>query len=226
MHVGTPEAIAAAEAAMPRQHELERPMRASSVYDSPDAEPPCANVFTIPASAPFLPTLIEALRAGKLVPAFRPRAIRWRWRARRFICRRGAPAGWRATSSSTSSKTTPRSCRASSPLGDIDEDEIAFAEAATGELRRTRSTLPPALDALERRLLLARARSLKWANVAAVRGEQGAPLIANTPAAALALADDLARLMDDMTTRQVPGNGSTSWCRTSSTATGRSRSNS
>ena len=29
------------------------------------------------------------------------------------------------------------------------------------------------------------------------------PLIANTPQAALGLADDLARLMDDMTTRQV-----------------------
>ena len=29
------------------------------------------------------------------------------------------------------------------------------------------------------------------------------PLVANTPAAALALADDLARLIDDMTTRGV-----------------------
>src|SRR5262249_56207260 len=33
------------------------------------------------------------------------------------------------------------------------------------------------------------------------RGE--APLVANNPASALALADDLARLMDDMTTRGV-----------------------
>ena len=31
-----------------------------------------------------------------------------------------------------------------------------------------------------------------------------APLVANNPASALALADALARLMDDMTTRQVP----------------------
>ena len=37
-----------------------------------------------------------------------------------------------------------------------------------------------------------------------MRGEGDAPLVANNPAAALALADDLARLMDDMTTRQVP----------------------
>jgi ATP-dependent helicase/nuclease subunit B len=36
-----------------------------------------------------------------------------------------------------------------------------------------------------------------------VRGAAGTPLVANTPAAALALADDLARLIDDMITRQV-----------------------
>ena len=37
-----------------------------------------------------------------------------------------------------------------------------------------------------------------------MRGDGGASLVAHSPAAALALADDLARLMDDMTTRQVP----------------------
>ena len=36
-----------------------------------------------------------------------------------------------------------------------------------------------------------------------MRTGEGAPLVAHSPAAALALADDLARLMDDMTTRQV-----------------------
>ncbi len=44
---------------------------------------------------------------------------------------------------------------------------------------------------------------LKWAEAIAPRGSDRAPLIANSPAAALALADDLARLMDDMATRQV-----------------------
>ncbi len=39
---------------------------------------------------------------------------------------------------------------------------------------------------------------------AAITPDQGAPLIANTPDAAMALADALARLMDDMITRQVP----------------------
>ena len=36
-----------------------------------------------------------------------------------------------------------------------------------------------------------------------MRAQYGAPLVASSPAAALALADDLARLIDDMTTRQV-----------------------
>ena len=38
----------------------------------------------------------------------------------------------------------------------------------------------------------------------ASRRTEGSPLIANTPSAALGLADDLARLIDDMITRQVP----------------------
>ena len=43
------------------------------------------------------------------------------------------------------SRPTPRCCRASSPLGDIDEDEIAFAEAATGAAAEDALDLPPAL---------------------------------------------------------------------------------
>ena len=58
-------------------------------------------VFTIPASAPFLPTLIAALLDGALCRGLRAgAAIRWRSPAPRSICRRGAPAGWRATASS------------------------------------------------------------------------------------------------------------------------------
>jgi ATP-dependent helicase/nuclease subunit B len=85
------------------------------------------------------------------------------------------------------------------PLGDIDEDELVFADAAN----------PAALDVndelggLERRLLLMQLVS-KWAESQAVRRTGSVPLVANTPASALGLADALARLMDDMTTRQVP----------------------
>src|SRR5439155_1543487 len=44
---------------------------------------------------------------------------------------------------------------------------------------------------------------LKWAERIAPDQQGEAPLVANNPASALALADDLARLMDDMTTRGV-----------------------
>ncbi|MGA9051247.1 MAG: double-strand break repair protein AddB, partial [Pseudolabrys sp.] len=42
---------------------------------------------------------------------------------------------------------------------------------------------------------------VRWAEK--IRPDKGAPLIANTPAAALALADNLARLIDDVITREV-----------------------
>ena len=88
-------------------------------------------------------------------------------------------------------------------IGDIDEDEIAFAEAATGDFAAEALALPPALGGLERRLLLTQLIS-KWATPPQVRGAGGNPLVAQTPAAACALADDLARLIDDMTMRGVP----------------------
>ena len=87
-------------------------------------------------------------------------------------------------------------------IGDVDEDELVFAEAAARRFRRALD-VPEALGGLERRLLLATAGHDLGQDVAPGRKGE-APLVANNPAAALALADDLARLMDDMTTRQVP----------------------
>jgi ATP-dependent helicase/nuclease subunit B len=155
-------------------------------------------IFNIPASAPFLRTLIDALRGGKLIAGF--------------------PAGGDtlALAGATLYLPTRRACRLARDvfldtldgdaailprivaLGDLDEDEIAFADAAGGE---DALSLPPAFDALERRLTLAELIS-KWA--AQITPAQGAPLIANTPGAAITLADALARLMDDMITRKVP----------------------
>ena len=163
---------------------------------------PAPKVFNIPASAPFLRTLFDALLAGKLVSGF------------------PASRDPLELASATLYLPTRRACRLARDvfletldgdaailprliaLGDIDEDEIAFAEAATGELAAAALDLPPAIAPLERRLLLAEL-ILKWANSPKVRSAQGAHLIANTPSSALALADDLARLMDDMTTRQI-----------------------
>jgi ATP-dependent helicase/nuclease subunit B len=156
-----------------------------------------ANVFTIPASAPFLGVLIDALCAGRLVPAFpasdNPLALA---QATLFLPTRRACRKAREIFLDRLGRDAailPRIV----PLGDIDEDEIAFADIANPDAL----ALPEALDPLERPLTLAQMVAA-WAN--ATTPERGAPLVANTPAAAIALADDLARLMDDMTTREVP----------------------
>ncbi|HKN11550.1 MAG TPA: double-strand break repair protein AddB, partial [Pseudomonadota bacterium] len=160
-------------------------------------------VFSIPASAPFLPTLIRALCEGALIPGF--------------------PAGRDplALAAATLYLPTRRACRLARDifldaikegaailprivaLGDVDEDEIAFAQAAAGELAETDLDLPPALGELERRLLLAQLVR-KWAAGIAPQSKGEASLVANNPVSALALADDLARLIDDMTMRVVP----------------------
>ena len=164
----------------------------------PAAKP---NVFNIPASAPFLRVLIGALRAGKLVPGFpasdEPLEL---GKATLYLPTRRAGRLAREVfldELKTDAAILPRIVA----LGDLDEDEIAFAEAATGDLAEAALALPPAFGGLEWRLTLAKLISA-WA--AAIAPGQGAPLIANTPEAVLALADALARLMDDMTTRQVP----------------------
>ncbi len=164
----------------------------------PAAKP---HVFNIPASAKFLPVLIDALRSGRLVPGFPasndPLELA---RATIFLPTRRACRLAREVfleELKTDAAILPRIVA----LGDLDEDEIAFAQAATGELAEQALALPEAFGALDRRLTLAELIA-KWA--AAIGPDEGAPLIANTPAAAIALADDLARLMDDMITRQVP----------------------
>src|SRR6266508_893412 len=156
-------------------------------------------VFTIPASAPFVPTLLRALLDGTLVPGFPA--------ARDPLALAGA----------TLYLPTRRACRLARDLfldvtaetaailpriGAIDEDEIAFAQAATGALAADALELPPTLGPLERRMLLARLVLTCAGRIAPDKTGEAA-LVANNPASALALADELARLMDDMTTRGV-----------------------
>src|SRR3954465_12453706 len=103
-------------------------------------------VFSIRSSDPFLPTLIGALLAGELVPGFPA--------ARDPLALAGA----------TLYLPTRRACRLVRdrfldvtgerpaipprlvPVGDVDEDEIAFAQAATPA--ETALDLPPAIDGL------------------------------------------------------------------------------
>ncbi len=158
-------------------------------------------IFTIPASAPFLPTLIEALNNGKLgfAVADDPLALAAAtlYLPTRRACRLMREAFLDARNGDAA--ILPRIVA----IGDIDEDEIAFADAAAGDIAADALALPPALDPLERRLLLTQLVA-KWAQSPELHGTSGSPLVAQTPAAACALADDLARLIDDMTTRGVP----------------------
>src|SRR5215204_659635 len=113
---------------------------------------PHPRLFTIPASARFLPTLIRALKAGEIVPGF-PAS--------------GDPL---AMAGATLYLPTRRACRLARDIfldvlpggaailprilavGDVDEDELIFAEAATGPLASLSLELPPALKRLDRRL--------------------------------------------------------------------------
>ncbi len=161
-----------------------------------------ANVFNIPASAPFLTVLIKALRAGMLVPGFPasndPLELA---RATLYLPTRRACALTRdifLDQLDGDAAILPRIV----PLGDIDEDELIFALAASSGAAEAALDLPEVLSTFERRLLLTEL-IVKWANTPSLHGAAGTPLVANTPAAAISLADDLARLMDDMTTRGV-----------------------
>src|SRR5881394_1434300 len=115
-------------------------------------------VLTIPASAPFLATLIRALRAGRLIEGFPgadPLALTdaTLYLPTRRACTLAREAFLAA--SGAQAIALPRIIA----LGEIDEDELAFAEAAHGS---EALELPPSLQPLERRLLLARL-VLAWA---------------------------------------------------------------
>jgi ATP-dependent helicase/nuclease subunit B len=159
-------------------------------------------VFTIPASAPFLPTLIEALRTGTFGTAIADDPLVLASATLYLPTRRACRLMRDAFLQAFDAALLPRII----PIGDIDEDEIAFAEAAAGDIAAEALNLPEALGGLERRLLLTQLIA-KWAQSPELHGTSGTPLVAQTPASACALADDLARLIDDMTTRNV------SWAR-------------
>ena len=158
-------------------------------------------VFSVPSSVPFLRTVVAALVDGRLVEGFEARARAGEARRRpRSICRPGAPTcgarnlpgrtrrqrRWCCPASSrsaTSTKTNWLSPRRTNRIGGAAALEI-----------------PPKLGELERRLTLARLVAA-WA-----KSPVSAPLVVGGPASTLALAGDLARLMDDMVTRGVEWN--------------------
>ena len=163
---------------------------------------PHPRVFTIPASAPFLTTLISNLVQGRILGSVTgddPLALAAGtiYLPTRRACRLARDSFLDVLG--TRAAILPRLI----PLGDVDEDEFAFADIPIATPLGATLDIPDAIGALERRLLLTRL-VLDWAKRPDLSRPGHSPLIANSPGAALALADALARLIDDMTTRKVP----------------------
>jgi ATP-dependent helicase/nuclease subunit B len=153
-------------------------------------------VFSVPVSVPLLRTVIAALVDGRLVDGFEARANPERLaQATLYLPTRRAGRLAREIFLDVlqaDAAILPRIVA----LGDIDEDELAFAEESEyGGIAPL--DIPPRLGELERRLTLAHLVAA-WAKTPV-----SAPLVVGGPASTLALAGDLARLIDDMVTRGV-----------------------
>ena len=189
--------------------------RSKGVYDS-YMPPVTPRVFNIPASAPFLPVLIDALVNNRLGLDFPNSGDPKSCGPKSCAPKSCDPL---ALAQATLYLPTRRACRLARdifldtyksnaailprivPLGHVDEDEIGFAHLTASDAAGL--DVEDALGGFHRNIALA-GLILKWATSQGMRAEGGAPLVANSPAAAFRLAGDLAHLMDDMATRQVP----------------------
>ncbi len=158
-------------------------------------------VFSVPVSAPFLRTVIAALVDGRLVEGFEARTDPERLaQATLYLPTRRAGRMAREIfldELKTDAAVLPRIVA----LGDIDEDELAFATGRASPASTALET-PPAMERAAAPVAAgAIDRRLGQANAAG--DPLQAPLVIGGPASTLALADDLARLMDDMVTRKV-----------------------
>ncbi|GHE69098.1 double-strand break repair protein AddB [Camelimonas fluminis] len=174
-------------------------------------------VCSIAPGAPFLSTLADSLLDGTLIPGFRPDAEPLGLAtATIFLPTRRAARALQdilLRRSGRDALLLPRI----TPLGDVDDDfdlasepgdaeppgvesAAGFATALSGE------ALAPPIPAIERRLILTRL-VLGWARQvdrALLRLSENEPLLAPaSPADALALAGDLEKLMDQLTTQGV-----------------------
>jgi ATP-dependent helicase/nuclease subunit B len=166
-------------------------------------------VLTIPASKPHLRTLATAILDGRVVPGW-PDA--------------GDPL---SLASGTILLPNRRACRAMrdvfaeiagdraillpriAPIGDVDEDEWAFADPSPLDVLGL-DAIAPAMPPLDRRLTLA-GLVRQWAasvDRAVMKLGDRDPLVVSTSTGdALSLAADLMRLMDQTETERVPWTG-------------------
>ncbi|MBC9878051.1 double-strand break repair protein AddB [Bradyrhizobium sp. INPA01-394B] len=154
-------------------------------------------VFSVPLSVPFLRTIVASLLDGRLVDGFEARKEPARLAdATLYLPTRRAMRVVREIfldEMAANAVVLPRIVA----LGDIDEDELAFGDEGEQFSSVAPLEIPPRLGELERRLTLAQLVAA-WA-----KGPVLAPLVVGGPASTLALAGDLARLIDDMVTRGV-----------------------
>lgn len=158
-------------------------------------------VYTIPPSANFLATLVDALVSGRLVPgpplSDDPLALA---DATIFVPTRRAGRALAAaiTEAACGRATLLPSIR---PLGDVEEDLLALSPVGAAL-----ADLPPAVDPLERRVVMTRL-VLGWARALSpdlrklLPGEE--VLVPTSPADAARLADDLLALVDQVTTEET-----------------------
>jgi ATP-dependent helicase/nuclease subunit B len=154
-------------------------------------------VLSVPSSVPFLRTVVAALIDGRLIEGFEARTQPERLTHATFYLptRRAGRLVREVFLDVLGAQAVllPRIVA----LGDIDEDELAFAEEDDSYGGEATLELPPRLGELERRMTLAHLVAA-WAKTSTT-----APLVIGGPASTLALAGDLARLMDDVATRGV-----------------------
>jgi len=109
-------------------------------------------VFSVPVSVPFLRSVIAALVDGRLVPGFEARSNPARLaEATLYLPMRGAREVFLDELNSDAA-ILPRIVA----LGDIDEDELAFADESEPPSGVASLDIPPRLGEFERRLTLAR----------------------------------------------------------------------
>lgn len=154
-------------------------------------------VFSVPISVPFLRTVVSSLLDGRLVDGFEARKEPARLAdVTLYLPTRRAMRVVREIfldDMKADAVVLPRIVA----LGDIDEDELAFADEGEQFSGAAPLDIPPRLGELERRLTLTQLVAA-WAKRPVL-----SPLVVGGPASTLALAGDLARLIDDMVTRGV-----------------------
>ena len=153
-------------------------------------------LYTIPPDADFLPALARAMLSGDLpAPGGKPPAPHELADWTVFLPSRRAA---RALSAALLEQAPSQSqiLARIHPLGDVDEDELALAAAADDPA----AALPPAIQPLPRRFLLARLIN-EWAE------EDDSPLAAlirDHPGEAMKMAQALAALLDSFENGEIP----------------------